>query len=70
MREMCYSDDNEYPNSISGSVTCNISGNTYLDPTPTDPVTKADYDYSPSGTTYALCADLETATEPYCLASP
>ena len=58
--EMCYADDNQYPGSITGNVTCVVSNRTYLDPTPTDPSTGEDYYYdSPTGAYYTLCATLE-----------
>lgn len=57
--EMCYADDNEYPDTIAGSLTCE-GGNTYLDSTPTDPVTGDNYYYSAATITYDLCAYLET----------
>jgi len=61
--EMCYSDDNEYPNSISGSVTCNISGNTYLDVVPSDPLAGRLYGYNRiSDVSYTLCTSLETGS--------
>lgn len=65
--EMCYSDDNQYPNSIEGSLTCLTSGNTYLDPTPTDPVTGDDYYYNRISTvSYDLCAYLEGSAPDNC----
>jgi len=67
--EMCYADTNSYPSSITGSVSC--GDKTYLSPTPIDPSTKDDYDYSPGDSTYSLCASLETdPDEPYCLTNP
>lgn len=70
--EMCYSDENQYPGDISSSVAC--GGEPYLSPTPRDPVSGADYVYTPAGSpvvSYTLCANLETdPTNPYCVASP
>lgn len=61
--EMCYSDDNEYPDSIVGSVTCNISGNTYLEVVPSDPISGRLYGYNRiSDVSYTLCAALETVS--------
>jgi len=64
--EMCYADDNEYPLSISGSVTCPVSSKTYLDSTPTDPATKLDYYYFSDKTSYTLCATLEGSAPNNC----
>ncbi len=67
--EMCYSDDNQYPDSISGSVTC-VGNSTYLDPTPTDPIPTGNYYYDrTSTTTYVLCAYLEGGAPDNCIVS-
>jgi len=59
--EMCYSDDNEYPDSIVSDVTCNISANTYLEVVPSDSLSDRQYGYNRiSDVSYTLCAALET----------
>jgi len=67
--EMCYTDTDSYPASIYTSVSC--SGQTYLQTTPQDPKTGANYSYSrPTGTSYTLCTQLETTGENYCVSNP
>lgn len=63
--EMCYSDDNRYPPSIAGSVTC-VGGKVYLSPTPTDPVSGTYYYNRPTTTSYRLCTRLETGGTDTC----
>jgi len=63
--EMCYADDNEYPNSVSagGSLICNISSNTFLEVVPSDPLSDRQYGYNRiSDVSYTLCAALETGS--------
>ncbi len=66
--EMCYSDDNQYPNfSFGGSLACSLSGNTYLDSVPNDPLSPSQsYFYSNDVTSYTLCAILETGGDDSC----
>jgi len=70
--EMCYADTGSYPGSVYDSIVC--SDQTYLDNTPKDPSTDANYSYSPSTSTYDLCATLEFDQDPdypnYCVANP
>jgi general secretion pathway protein G len=62
--EMCYSDTGAYPADITSQVSC--GSKVYLDPTPLDPSTKNPYYYSSGGTTYTLCAYLETTAPDNC----
>jgi general secretion pathway protein G len=58
--EMCYSDTSTYPGDISSGVICGTKE--YLNPLPADPSPSLNYFYSSSGTTYILCASLETGS--------
>jgi len=45
---------------------------TYMTTVPVDPKTAAAYAYTPAGTTYSLCADLESVpgANDYCVTNP
>ena len=65
--EMCYADNDTYPNTIYLDVSC---GNTYLTGTPQDPV-GGNYYYDGSlGVSYRLCATLETGGNDTCAGCP
>ncbi len=43
---------------------------TYIGTVPVDPKTAAAYAYTPAGTTYTLCANLENPAGAYCVSNP
>jgi general secretion pathway protein G len=72
--EMCYADENQYPGSIDPDVAC--GGETYLSPTPVDPINNPSegyeyvYNRGADNITYSLCCELETEADRYCVSSP
>lgn len=71
--EMCYADTNNYPGTIYNDVSCTVDSTTrtYLSGTPKDPATNGNYYYDGSaGTSYRLCATLETGGTDTCTGCP
>jgi len=67
--ELCRSFAGSYPAAVGGAVpsplSCGSPSQTYMQSTPKDPKTEADYPYSrPTTTTYTVSATLENTSDP------
>jgi len=58
--EIYRNDSTSYPATIPFGTTWTVSGNTYMRKVPDDPKSGYSYNYNSDGTTYNLCAYLES----------